>query len=197
MTTCVISNKKTYLTLLTLLLGVIVSESYAQVHIVTQAEWGGKDSISIEMKHTIRYITIHHSGEIYPVGKDAITYLRNLQSWSRREKKWIDIPYHYLIDPSGVIYQGRLLSVKGDTNTTYDPEGHALICMLGNFEVQHLNENQISSLKEIVRDLAHAYSVSSDNIKTHKDYAETLCPGKDMDRYLADDDWQSYLKTLE
>jgi len=34
--------------------------------------------------------------------------------------------------------------------------------------------------------LADKYGVANDLIKSHKDYTETLCPGKDLYRYLED-----------
>lgn len=85
-------------------------------------------------KHTISYITIHHGGELYDEDKDTYQYLKNLQSCSRSARKWMDLPYHYIIDRKGKIFEGRPLDYRGDTNTSYDPTGHALILLLGNFE---------------------------------------------------------------
>ncbi len=136
--------------------------------------------------HQIKFITLHHGGEEYPPDKDTAEYLRNLQSWSRREKKWIDIPYHFLIDWQGKIYAGRDLRLPGDTNTAYDPTGHALICVLGNFEVQKANDRQLRAVVELMAWLCRTYGLPAEVIKGHKDVAEgTVCPGKDLYRYLA------------
>lgn len=71
--------------------------------IIKRSEWGSKpqpDSLPYKT-HTINKITIHHGGVYYLEDKNAEEYLSNLQAWSRREKHWPDIPYHYLITPDG------------------------------------------------------------------------------------------------
>lgn len=169
----------------------------AQDWLIERAEWGSVDSLVESHKHTISYITIHHGGELYDDDKDTYQYLKNLQSWSRSDRKWMDVPYHYIIDRKGKIFEGRPLDYKGDTNTTYDPAGHALIVLLGNFEEQEVLAEQISSLKVVTEFIADQKTVSSEMIKTHKDYAETLCPGKKLTAYLGTADWQEFLSSLE
>jgi hypothetical protein len=69
--------------------------------------------------------------------------------------------------------------------------------LLGNFEEQELNNEQIESLKTVTAYLANQESVPAELIKTHKDYAETLCPGKKLSAYLGTEDWMMFLKGLE
>jgi hypothetical protein len=168
----------------------------AQDWLVQRSAWGSTDSADVSYEHTIEYITIHHGGEIFPDDKDTKTYLKNLQSWSRSDRDWIDVPYHYIVDRHGVIYEGRPLKYRGDTNTTYDPTGHALIVLLGNFEEQELKQKQIDSMKKVTAYLADQNSVSAEKIKTHKDYAETLCPGKKLSNYLSTKDWKQFLSEI-
>ena len=156
------------------------------LEIVTRADWGWvalTDSIPI---HEIKYITIHHGGEDFPEDKDVIKYLIGLQSWSRSDKNWIDNPYHYMIDLQGNLYEARPIEYPGDTNTDYDVTGHALICVMGNYEHQILSKPQFEKLAMLTAHLADEYAVSAEDIKSHKDYTETLCPGKDIYRYLED-----------
>jgi hypothetical protein len=184
--------------LLLLVLGLGLSNTtQAQDWLIKRDAWGSMDSVNTDYEHTIEYITIHHGGEIYPDDKNTVQYLKNLQSWSRSSKNWIDVPYHYIVDRHGKIYEGRPLNYRGDTNTTYDPTGHALIVLLGNFEEQPVKDEQIASLKMITAFLANQDTVSADKIKTHKDYAETLCPGKKLTAYLGTDDWKEFLKGLK
>ena len=102
------------------------------------------------------------------------------------EKNWIDIPYHFMIDPAGKIYETRPINYPGATNTDYDPTGHALICVMGNYENQIISEAQLAAVVDLSAFLAKLYNVSPDDIKGHKDYTETLCPGQDLYRYLED-----------
>lgn len=154
--------------------------------IVSVAAWGGTPAPETPSKrHTIQYITLHHAGVPFPPGKDIIQYMRNLQNWSRSEKKWIDLPYHYVIDLEGKIYEGRDISYAGDTNTEYDPTGHALIEVVGNFEEVEPNQEQLDAVVRAMTWLAVTYSVPVDSIRAHKDYsAMTVCPGKNLYRYI-------------
>ncbi|MEQ9309217.1 MAG: peptidoglycan recognition family protein [Balneolaceae bacterium] len=183
----------------TLLFAILLGSNnlLAQDWLIERAEWGSVDSLVESNKHTISYITIHHGGEIYNDDKNTYEYLKNLQSWSRSDRKWMDVPYHYIIDRKGKIFEGRPLDYKGDTNTTYDPSGHALIVLLGNFEEQEVLDEQIVSLKIVTEYIADQKDVPSSKIKTHKDYAETLCPGKKLTEYLSTNDWQTFLGGLE
>lgn len=160
-------------------------QSYEE-SIVTSTEWGGTPAIdSLAKKHKITHITLHHQGETFPEGRDPVQYLKNLQSWSRREKKWIDIPYHYIIDLKGKVYEGRRIDYAGDTNTEYDPTGHALIEVVGNFEEVEPNQSQLDAVIKTMTWLAYKYNLPADSIKGHKDYSKiTVCPGKNLYRYL-------------
>jgi N-acetylmuramoyl-L-alanine amidase len=152
---------------------------------ITVSQWGGTPAKDTSRMHEIRFITLHHGGEEFKEDKDFPTYLINLQNWSRSEKKWIDIPYHYLIDFDGKIYEGRDIRYAGDTNTAYDPTGHALVCLPGNYEIQQPNEKQLRAIIDMFTWLCWKYKLSPDVIKGHKDVAEgTVCPGKNLYAYL-------------
>lgn len=165
---------------------IITEPSVPSLEMVTRADWGWVPFTDTIPTHEIKYITIHHGGEDFPQDKDVIKYLIGLQSWSRSDKNWIDNPYHYMIDLQGKIYEARPMEYPGDTNTDYDVRGHALICVMGNYENQILSKTQFNQLALLTATLADKYGVANDMIKSHKDYTETLCPGKDLYRYLED-----------
>lgn len=153
--------------------------------IVTVAAWGGTPADPATVRtHKIDHITLHHQGEPFKAGTDPRAYLRNLQTWSRNTKKWADIPYHYIIDLDGHIYEGRNIAFAGDTNTQYDPKGHALIEVVGNFEEVQPNGKQLDAVVDLMALLAAKHKVPVDRIRGHKDYAHTACPGANLYRYL-------------
>jgi hypothetical protein len=157
------------------------------VNIITKKEWGGNKHNKDIPKHTISKITIHHGGVDVSEEKDPFEYMRNLQKFSTDDKNWIDIPYHYCIDLAGKIYEARPLEFPGDTNTEYNPEGHALICVIGNYENQIISKKQLQSVIDLTAWLSNRFSVSVDSIASHKDYSKmTDCPGKDLYKYLQD-----------
>jgi len=131
--------------------------------------------------HTLDRITIHHDGsEFYG---DAVARMRSLQSGSRN-RGWVDIPYHFLIDLEGKIYEGRPLQFVGDTATEYDPTGHALITVMGNYNVQEINQAQLNAVIDLAAWLWYEYSIPPELIKGHRDYAATSCPGTSLYAYL-------------
>jgi N-acetyl-anhydromuramyl-L-alanine amidase AmpD len=162
--------------------------------IMTRAEWGAGPVILQPKRHEIKYITIHHTGVAQKPAVDFKTKLQNLQKWCQREDTksfaprvkppWPDIPYHYYIDCHGKIAEGRPAVFVGDTNTTYDPTGHLLIVLEGNFEKEPVTEAQFQALNAMTRWAAEKYRVPRVRIKGHGDYAQTDCPGKPLTAYL-------------
>ncbi|MFH1528357.1 MAG: peptidoglycan recognition family protein [Bacteroidota bacterium] len=166
-----------------------------ELDVETRQEWGWKEIEKEYSEHEISKITIHHGGVEFKEDKDPVQYLKNLQSWSRVEKNWVDIPYHYMIDLNGKIYEARPLKIPGDTNTEYNPAGHALICVMGDYEIQKISNAQLNSVVNLAAYLANAFDIPPDSIKGHKDYAETLCPGTDLYSYLLSGEIVSRVKT--
>ena len=156
--------------------------------IVPRAAWGWTEPGHRLPEHTVRKITVHHGGVTFDDDRDPAEYLRALQKWSRAEKQWMDIPYHYVIDLDGVIYEARPIEYPGDTNTSYDTRSHALIEVLGNYDERQLSETQFEALARLSAYLANRYSVSTGDIRGHRDYApgETSCPGSSIYRRFED-----------
>jgi len=165
------------------------------IKVIKRADWGWLPLEKGKKEAEIQKITIHHGGVEFTADKDPVKSIQNLQKWSRAEKKWIDIPYHFMMDLNGNIYEARPINYPGDTNTEYDPTGHALVEIMGNYEVQEFTEVQQESLVNIIAFLAKKFNVPLTEIKTHKDYSETtLCPGKDVYKYFQD---SSIVKKVE
>jgi len=155
--------------------------------VVKRNEWGWQPLTKKKEEAKITKITIHHGGVIFTKDEDPKEALRKLQKRSRDKKGWIDIPYHFMIDLNGNIYEARPINYPGDTNTEYDPTGHALVEVMGNYEVQTLSEKQLNSLIELITFLAKEFNVPTSKIKTHRDYStETVCPGKNIYKYFQD-----------
>jgi hypothetical protein len=164
----------------------VIRSSTPELSVISQQLWGGIPYDGEGRTHTITRITLHHSGETY--GGDAPTphYLWKFQQWCRQEKSWIDIPYHFLIDLEGRVFEGRDIRYAGDTNTDYDPAGHALICVLGNYEEQEPNESQLDAVVRLMTFLTRSYGLSPETIRGHRDVADsTVCPGSNLYRHVS------------
>lgn len=170
------------------------SSSYAQKpDIISRKNWGAKAPVLEGKKHTIEFITIHHTATKQRTDVPINTKLRNLQAFSQRDDKlasgklkpaWFDVPYHYYIGVGGEIAEGREIEYAGDTNTEYEPAGHALVVLEGSFDTDKPSDAQLESLKKMVIWLAAKYKVSGEKIKGHKDYAQTGCPGSNLEKLL-------------
>ena len=163
--------------------------------IIKRTDWGW---IPIKEKfktHSIKYITIHHGGVEFGVEEDPVDHVKNLQTWSRSEKNWVDIPYHFMIDLEGKIYETRPINIPGDTNTEYDPTNHALIEVMGNYEIQEPNDQQLKSMIDLIKFVAEKFNVDYQDVKTHRDYSKmTVCPGKNIYKYFENDYIASQLR---
>ena len=156
---------------------------------ITRQQWGSKPQpIPDAKRHTPRLITLHHAGTLWTKGSDPVAKVRAMQSWGQREKGWPDLPYHYMIAPDGTIIEARDWHYQPESNTKYDLNGVLNIELFGNFEVQRVSVEQLTSIVNVIvhlkRDLG--LPVEIDKIRGHKDAAETACPGKDFYRYIAD-----------
>ncbi|MGB7069584.1 MAG: peptidoglycan recognition family protein [Pyrinomonadaceae bacterium] len=160
---------------------------------ISRRDWNARKPVGEGKKHAIRYITIHHTATKQRPDVPVATKMRNLQAFSQRDDKldtgkfkprWFDIPYHFYIAVDGRIAEGRKLKYVGDTNTEYDPAGHALLVLEGSFNKEHPSQAQIDSMKKLVAWLVRKYKVPAANIKGHDDYARTGCPGENLKKLL-------------
>src|SRR5688500_11194190 len=161
--------------------------------IIPRSKWAANKPVGERRKHEIKFVTIHHTATNQRADILIGTKMRNLQAFSQREDKlasgktkpaWLDIPYHFYIAVDGQIAEGRELKYVGDTNTEYDPTGHALVVLEGSFNTAHPTTAQIDSLKQTVTWLVRKYKVPAANIKGHSDYAKTACPGENLKNLL-------------
>ncbi len=151
-----------------------------------RSSWQAAEARPYKQQVPVR-ITVHHEGgRVLADTANAATRLKNVQTWSMGpDRKWTDIPYHYLIGPDGTVYEGRSPLTVGETNTEYDPTGHLLISFLGNYEQQELTPQLQKVLIRLIAHFCQQYSISPDSIATHRDYSKiTTCPGKNIYPYF-------------
>jgi N-acetylmuramoyl-L-alanine amidase len=158
--------------------------------IISKKMWGAKDPMPERMTaHSSmpEFITVHHSGVKLSDNIDFYQKTRNLQSWCMGDdKKWGDTPYHYSIDYEGNIFEERTERYAGDTNTTYKPDKHLLIHVIGHFDHREFNKKQLQAVVDLAAWMAYRYEISPDIIKGHMDYSKTGCPGKNIQALIND-----------
>lgn len=156
------------------------------VQVISREQWGAKAPVLSMKQHVPDRITIHHTATQQHPDKPTADKLRGLQSFSqskstlgsgRVKEIWADIPYHFYIAANGEIAEGRELRYVGDSNTPYDPTGHALIVLEGNFQHEEVTSAQLGSLRKLISSLSKKFHIGPDRMSGHKDNADTLCPG--------------------
>jgi hypothetical protein len=142
----------------------------------------------LRIPHEIRKVTLHHSGSPEPLRRedDPVGKLRGLQAWGQSDRNWWDVPYHFLIDLDGRIYEGRDYRYMGETNTDYNPRGHLLISVIGNYHLQEVTPAQVEAITDLMAWAAAKFGVPAGEIYGHSDWADTSCPGRHLQKYLDD-----------
>ena len=157
------------------------------VPFVTRYEWGAAEPVAAMKPHVPQRITIHHTAGRQAPARSAAEKMRALQAFSQREDSlddgrrkpaWPDVPYHFYVAVDGTVVEGRDLGFAGDSNTPYDPTGHLLVVLEGNFEEEDVTPAQRASLYRLVWSLARRWKIPADQIRGHRDFAQTLCPGE-------------------
>jgi hypothetical protein len=156
--------------------------------VVANSGVAGGAALRLRVPQRITSITLHHEGSPKPLlpTDDPVAGLRALQSWGERDRNWWAVPYHYLIDLDGRVYEGRDWHYMGETNTTYDPSGHLLISILGNYNLQEPTQAELDAIADVMAWAVKKFDVPLDSIRGHYNYAETNCPGKNLRKYLED-----------
>lgn len=151
------------------------------VAVIPVAAWGGTPTPAPAVAQRITRLTLHHQGEIWREGSDVPAYLRRLQRWSRESRGWADIPYHFVVAPDGRVYAARPVALAGDTNTEYDPRGHLLVMLLGNFEEQTPTPAQWQATVALLAAQATERGLTAADISSHRhESTRTLCPGANL-----------------
>lgn len=162
-------------------------------NIVSRQAWGAKEPVGEMKQHTPSHLTVHHTAALQKRKASLEEKMRSLQSFSqspgtlaggRRKPAWPDVPYHFYISVDGRIAEARDINFVGDTNTDYDPTGHVLVVLEGNFEKEQPSMQQIQALNELSLWLAVTWKIPASNINGHKDFASTACPGKNLENEL-------------
>ncbi|MDX2033223.1 MAG: N-acetylmuramoyl-L-alanine amidase [Blastocatellia bacterium] len=170
---------------------------YPKPPIVSRTEWGCPDgqitthgSLSYT---TVTHLIVHHTatGNDAP-GNDWAAVMRSIWNFHIFTNGWADIGYNYLIDPNGVVYEGRAGgdNVQGAHFSGVNG-GTMGVSMIGTFTDVAPPEPALASLRKILawkadqrgidpaaKSLHAASGRMLDNISGHRDGpGSTECPG--------------------
>jgi hypothetical protein len=145
--------------------------------VMSREDWGAAPPRGSFTPHEIEQMTIHHAGDLD--GATGPTQFLGWQSW-HHHLGWPDLAYHFIVGRDGKVYEGRPYTAVGGTATEYDPTGHFLIVVEGNFDESTPNEAQLETLAQMVAWASMQFGIPADTIGGHRDHTATSCPGDNL-----------------
>ncbi len=151
---------------------------------IPRSQWakGAPELDHINPMGGIDRITIHHEGW----KKVTVTDMRSTAALIEHDRiahmgmfHAGDIGYHYIIDRSGRLWEGRSVRYQGAHVRSNNEHNVGVMC-LGNFDLQQPTDAQVNSLVDTVAKLARIYRVPVSRIKTHQEINPTACPGRGL-----------------
>jgi hypothetical protein len=161
---------------------------------LARSAWGADPADPSRMDtHVIETLTVHHAGEQWGyTGPERYRVWQDLHTG----RGWGDVAYHYIIGIDGTVYEARDTAYAGDTSTSYDPAGHFLVVVEGNFDNEQPTPAQLDSLVRVLAWASLQFGVSPSTIGGHRDHAATSCPGGNLYPYIAIGDLQRDVEEL-
>ena len=155
------------------------------LEVIERQGWGARPATREYGTHVIDRLTVHHTAVVLADDSQAPVRLRGHQAF-HQEQGWPDIAYHFAIDRRGNVYEARPFSAPGDTFTNYNPAGHFLPVLEGDYGEQSPTDPQIESLVRLLAWAADQFDVDAATIGGHRDLAATTCPGDQVYALIAD-----------
>lgn len=141
---------------------------------------------SYPLTKTLYRIVVHHT---------ANDYGPYLNEWAEWQRNFAALGYHFFIDKTGTIYEGRPIEVMGAhagnsaekisfedpfEGALYDPDwGSVGIVLQGNYEATAgVPPQQLQSLEDLVIAVQRTYKI--ERLVMHKEVKPTVCPGKHL-----------------
>ena len=154
------------------------------INAIPRTQWTryGPVSRKINLMNRIDRITVHHEGWTTVWFDDATNTAARLELIRKvhvRDRKWADIGYHYIIDRSGRLWEGRNLRYQGAHVRAHN-EHNIGVMLLGNFDKQRPTDSQITALISTLKTLMRKYNVPTNRVFTHQEITPTACPGSHL-----------------
>ncbi|WP_378177311.1 N-acetylmuramoyl-L-alanine amidase [Aquimarina sp. SS2-1] len=127
--------------------------------VVSRSQWGARPPSSSFSTSQVTHLIVHHEFGSNS-SNDWAARVRSVQNFHMNSNGWSDIGYNFLIDPNGIIYEGR---AGGDNTVGAHFCGRNRntmgVCMLGNYSSATPKTATQNSLKKLL-----AWKASKENI---------------------------------
>ncbi len=161
--------------------------------VISAKDWGSKPPKQWQPQTRPQYIVIHHTATPNPPNDISRGTLDGAKNFARSIQKahmdgfgWVDSGHNFLNTTGGYLLEGRqgsLAAIKqgrcvrsahaGNTTGNESPG----IENEGTFNTYQMREQQWESLVELCVSICFSCRIDPDNIKGHRDFSPTQCPG--------------------
>ena len=161
--------------------------------VISAKEWGAKPPKQWSEETRPQYIIIHHTATPNPpndVSKGTIAgakdFAKSIQKAHMDGFGWVDSGHNFLNTTGGFLLEGRQGSISaikqgysirsahaGSTKGNESPG----IENEGTFTTYQMKTQQWNSLVELCVSICSSCKIDPDNIKGHRDFSSTQCPG--------------------
>ena len=151
--------------------------TYGPVVIRSRTEWGSPDGAG--SRWTPAYTTVTHEVVHHTAGSNAITdwenEVRNIWFFHTVTRGWGDIGYNFLIDPNGVIYEGRAggLGAIG-AHFSCRNSNTVGVALMGDFTSVEPTAAALRSLDGLLEELARRHALDLGATRVHTPTATPL-----------------------
>lgn len=162
--------------------------------LVTRAQWGAKHEVPARLNPVggqWAKITVHHSAEVPGVSlngayADSVSALQKIQRYHIENQGWGDVGYHFLIDSSGRVFEGRRTRWQGAHAGGNNNVRNLGICILGDYRHHSPTPAAQQSLRRLLDQLRQENSISRSQVHWHSEMKNTECPGPHIENWLRD-----------
>jgi len=133
-----------------------------------------------------KHIVVHHTGgtDANPLADTSHHTFGVVDNWHKklwnfRSSLGHYIGYHYFIDKTGKVTQGRADWDEGAHTRGYNSVTLG-VCLAGNFDATKPSKEQEEALRELLLRLMNKHNITLENCVPHRKFANKTCYGRNL-----------------
>ncbi|MCX5797717.1 MAG: N-acetylmuramoyl-L-alanine amidase [Elusimicrobia bacterium] len=158
----------------------VVVPSAGTYRFVRRADWGAQPPKGDYTAHAPGRLTMHHTAGRKPATyEEAAAEMRFIQDFHMNGRGWLDVGYHFIISPTGHVFEGRPEGVVGAHVLNHNT-GNLGVSFMGNYHPPTSDQptaEALDAFRALGRRLVVDYQIPGAQIQAHRDLGSTDCPG--------------------
>jgi hypothetical protein len=156
--------------------------------VISRSQWTNAKPIMSREAYAmagVARITVHHDALPSTGIRSMSDSARRLESvrQSHVRNGWVDIGYHYSIDPMGRVWEARPNNLQG-AHVKNQNEHNLGVMLMGNFNEHAPTSDALNTLDAFLAEMMRRYRVPVGRVFTHQEIGPSACPGVRLQRYM-------------